>query len=105
MNECEISYGYPMYNWFKLLQKYDGFAIYPMMTLEEMEKIENHHGFDGWDVESLVLSNSTPIIHHHNLGTVRELLNISKKDSDKEINYSKLVSKIIQKISDIRKII
>jgi hypothetical protein len=104
MNDCETIYDYPFYNWFKFLQKYDGIAIYPMMTLEEMEKIENHHGFSTWDVESLFLSNSTPIIHHHNLGTIRELLNISK-DSDKEINYSKLVSKIIKKISEIRKTI
>lgn len=103
MNDCETIYIAPQYNWFKLLQKYDGLAIYPMMTEEEMEHIQNHHGFEGWDVESLVLSNSTPIITHHNLGTIRELLNISKKDSDKEINYSKLVSKIIKKISEIRK--
>jgi hypothetical protein len=103
MNDCYTIYGVPVHNWAKLLQKYDGFAIYPMMSLEEMVALQNHHGFSGWDVETLILSNSTPITHHHNLGTIRELLNISKKDSGKEINYSKLVSILINKISEIRK--
>ncbi len=102
-NKCEINYAYPYHNWDKVFEKYDGMAIYPMMTTEEMEKIQNHIAFLGWDVETLVLSNSKPIIHHHNLGTIRELLNLSKKDSDKKINYSKLVSKLIEKISEIRK--
>jgi hypothetical protein len=102
-NKCEISYSMPFYNWFKFFNEYDGLAIYPMMTTEEMENIENHHGFMGWDVETLVLSNSEPIIKHHNLGTIRELLNIPKK-SDEYINYNKLVSKLIQKINEVRKL-
>lgn len=102
-DDCVPLYNAQFYNWAKLLKKYDGFAIYPMMNLKEMEEIQHHHGFDTWDVETLVLSNSTPITHHHNLGTIRELLNIPKKDSDKEINYSKLVSILIKKISEIRK--
>ncbi len=53
--------------------------------------------------ETLVLSNDTPIITHHNLGTIRELLNITKK-TKVDINYSKLVSKLIQKINEVRKL-
>ena len=102
-DDCVISYNSQIYNWSNFLKEYDGFAIYPMMTLKEMENIQNHHGFDGWDVETLVLSNSEPIIKHHNLGTIRELLNITKKDNDR-INYSKLVSKLIQKINEVRKL-
>ncbi len=92
-----------IYNWSKFLKDYDGLAIYPMMTIKEMKQIQNHWGFIGWDVESLVLSNDTPIIKHHNLGTIRELLNISTKDKV-DINFSKLVSKLIQKISEVRKL-
>ena len=74
-----------------------------MMSLKEMEDIQNHHGFDAWDVETLILSNSTPITKHHNLGTIRELLNITDKDSN-TINYSKLIEILIKKIIEIRNI-
>ena len=111
-DDCIKSYNAQSYNWSKLLKDYDGFAIYPMMTLKEMENIQNHWGFTGWDVETLVLSNSTPVITHHNLGTIGELLNIKKKKekddgfgaSYVDINYSKLVSKLIQKINEVRKL-
>lgn len=112
-DDCITLYNSQIYNWSKLLKDYDGFAIYPMMTVEEMEKIQNHLGFLDWDVESLVLSNDAPIITHHNLGSVRELLNITKKEEKEkkenkfgfaDINYSKLVSKLIQKINQVRKL-
>jgi hypothetical protein len=112
-DNCATIYKTQIYDWTKLLKKYDGMAIYPMMTEEEMEKIQNHHGFDVWDVETLVLSNDAPIITHHNLGTIRELLNITKKEEKEtkenqfgfvDINYSKLVSKLIQKINEVRKL-
>jgi len=94
-----------MYNWSKFLKDYDGLAIYPMMSVKEMKQIQNHYGFAGWDVESLFLSTSEPIIKHHNLGTIGELLNITTKDvSNFKINYSKLVSKLIEKINEVRKL-
>jgi hypothetical protein len=102
---CVINYGYPYYKWGKFLKDYDGLAIYPIMTLEEMRKLQQHYGFDGWDVETLVLLNDKPITKHHNLGTIRELLNITKDkklNSNDEINYSKLVSSLIKKIKEIR---
>jgi hypothetical protein len=106
-DDCIKEYSAQNYNWAKFLKDYDGLAIYPMMTLKEMETIQNHYGFLGWDIETLVLSNDAPIITHHNLGTIRELLNITKK-TDKntkvDINYSKLVSKLIQKINEVRKL-
>jgi hypothetical protein len=98
---CEILYRIPYYQWDKLLKKYDGFAIYPIMTIEDMKKLQQHYGFMGWDVETLVLLNDKPIIKHYNLGTLRELLNIPK-NKEHEINYSKLVSALIKKIREIR---
>jgi hypothetical protein len=100
-DDCVNLYNIQLYNWSKFFKDYDGLAIYPMMSLKEMEDIQNHHGFDTWDVETLILSNSTPITKHHNLGTIRELLNIKDKDSN-TINYSKLIQILIKKIIDIR---
>jgi hypothetical protein len=75
------------------------------MTTKEMIKLQQHYGFTGWDVETLVLLNDKPITKHHNLGTIRELLNIpkdKKQNSNYEIDYSKLVSSLIKKIKEIR---
>jgi hypothetical protein len=102
--DCVIHYGFPYHNWGKFFQNHDGLAIYPMMTLDEMEKIQNHHALMAWDVETLMLLNDKPIVKHYNLGTIRELLNIPKKEEDDmvEFNYSKLVSALIKKITEIR---
>jgi hypothetical protein len=98
---CQTLYRIPSYRWDKLLKKYDGFAIYPIMTIEDMKKLQQHYGFMGWDVETLILLNDKPITKHYNMGTLRELLNIPK-NKEHQINYSKLVSALIKKITEIR---
>jgi len=109
---CRYYYTMPYYDWKNVFEKYDGMAIYPMMNYQEITSIQKHLGFYGWDVESLVLINDKPVIKHYNLGTIRELLQISKTNEESEknnhtyeknnINYHKLVSLLIKKIKKIR---
>jgi hypothetical protein len=106
-DSCRYDYGYTVYNWKKLKQQYDGFAIYPFMTREFMRKYQNTETFDMWDVESLVLFNLKPVITQHNLGSIKEILSSAgqkiKSSKSGDINYSKLTNGIIKKIKEIRK--
>ena len=106
-DNCRYDYGYTVYDWKKLKQKYDGFALYPFMTREFMRKYQNTETFDMWDVESLVLFNLKPVITQHNLGSIKEILSSEgqkfKSSKSGDINYSKLTNGIIKKIKEIRK--
>jgi hypothetical protein len=103
-------YRFAEYDWDKIIDKYDGFCIYPYMTDEFMTKIQKHYTFSLWDVESLILFNTKPIIKYHDLGSISEIINavnpISQNKENKMLNcidYSKLINNIIKKIKIIRK--
>ena len=103
-------YRFAEYDWDTIIDKYDGFCIYPFMTDEFMKKIQKHYTFAFWDVESLILFNTKPIIKYHDLGSIREIINaanpISQNKEHKMLNcidYSKLINQIIKKIKMLRK--
>ncbi len=112
---CHFVYDQPLYLWSNLINKYDGFAIYPYMNRDFMIKYQNHDTFTEYDVESLVLFNQKPIKTYHYLGTIQEIIDsvkspkktskkISKTDNDNDnVNYIKLVNGIIKKIKELRK--
>ena len=100
---CTWFDGFNAYNWGKLYKNYDGFALYPYMDKDFMRKVQKHLTFTSWDVESLVLWSSSPIIKYKTLGTIRQIIDDNKIDKDSPQFYSKLVGKLIEKITEWRR--
>lgn len=81
--KCNLSKLY-FANWGKIYKSHYGFAIYPYnKSFHSIYSKDYKEGSDfllSYDVESLVLWNSKPVISYRNLGTIREILeNCDKK--------------------------
>ena len=99
---CQWFEGFNFYNWAKLYKEYDGFALYPYMSKEFMLNIQKHLTFTSWDVESLVLWSAKPIIKYKTLGTIKEIIDDERIDSNNPLFYRKLVEKLKEKINEWR---
>ena len=109
---CLYNHSYKIINWADLYKNYNGFAIYPYPEYEMMTSNKNRINFFtflGYDVETLVLWDHTPVIKHHNFGTIRNILKESGL-SDKDIKanddnfsyfYENFTSQLIKKINKI----
>ena len=95
-----------------LYKNYNGFAIYPYPEYEMMTSRKNRSNFFtflDYDVETLILWDHTPVIKHHNLGTIREILKDSGltdkdiKDNDDNLSYfyEHFIPHLIKKINKI----
>ena len=99
---CLYNHSYKIINWADLYKNYNGFAIYPYPEYEMMTSNKNRINFFtflGYDVETLVLWDHTPVIKHHNLGTIRDILKESGL-SDKTLSYfyENFIPQLIKKI-------
>lgn len=105
-NQCQWESESYIYNWGKLYNKYDGFAIYPYPELELMEKKSVYNSLEWYDVSSLVLWNHEPVIKHYNLGTIREIIKetgVKGKLSKEYDSYlSVFIPKLIEKIKELK---
>lgn len=107
---CMFMPSYKLIKWHKLYENYNGFAIYPYpeyKLLTDRKYRKEFFSFLSYDVETLVLWDHTPVIKHHNLGTIRDILKdagLTVKDmKDKNISsfYKIVISKLIEKINKI----
>lgn len=116
--ECGFLFSYKIINWGELYKNYNGFAIYPFPKYEMLTSKKNRKDFFslyGYDVETLVLWDHTPVIKYHNLGTIREILKETgmkykdmkdKNIKDKDISdlYEYFIPQLIKKIQKINNI-
>lgn len=112
-SKCYFSYKYKLINWGKLYKNYDGFAIYPYPEIKMITRKktrQNYHIFMGYDVETLVLWDHSPVIKYHNLGTIRDIIKETgvkfKKNNNNtyiENYYKEFIETLIKKINDINK--
>ena len=114
---CIFVEGYKLVHWGKLYKNYNGFAIYPYPENEMLNKLKkNSFIYKLYDVETLVLWDHAPVIKHHNLGTIREILKETGltdkdiKDKYKDVKdkydtfnyfYKYFIPKLIEKINKI----
>jgi hypothetical protein len=109
---CLYNYSYKIINWAELYKNYNGFAIYPYPEYEMMTSRKNRSNFFSfimYDVETLVLWDHTPVIKHHNFGTIRDILKDSGltdkdiKDNDDNLIYfyEHFIPHLIKKINVI----
>jgi len=114
--DCLFLKGYKLINWGKLYKKYDGFAIYPypdIKMITDKKNRTNYYTFMGYDVETLVLWDHSPVIKYHNLGTIRDIIELSghKLTNIKNNNvytmgydnYKEFIETLIKKINNINK--
>ena len=118
-SKCYFSYKYKLIHWGKLYKKYDGFAIYPypdIKMITNKKTRQNYNIFMGYDVETLVLWDHTPVIKYHNLGTIRDIIEDTgvklKKHNNNNTNnvytmgydnYKEFIETLIKKINNINK--
>ena len=112
-SKCYFRYKYKLINWGKLYKNYDGFAIYPypeIKMITNKKTRQNYNIFMGYDVETLVLWDHSPVIKYHNLGTIRDLieetgvkLKTNNKNTHIENYYKEFIETLIKKINDINK--
>ena len=111
--ECLFLESYKKINWKDLYKKYNGFAIYPYPEHKMMEQLKKDgFVFIMYDVETLCLWDHTPVIKHHNLGSIRDILketglkNKDIEDIHKNNNlefYTIFITQLIEKIKKINK--
>jgi hypothetical protein len=71
--------------------KYDGLTVYPLPSYKWMHsKLLQRFMFITLDVETLALWNDKPVIKHHNLGTIREIVNEYKNKGKSGISKSSI---------------
>jgi hypothetical protein len=106
INKCEWFNGYYRYKWSNLYNKYNGFTIYPYPEFEMMEKHEEYMPLESYNVSSLVLWNHTPVIKHHNLGTIKEIIKEAgvkgKLTKEYDSYLAVFIPKLIKKIKELK---
>ena len=112
-SKCYFSYKYKVIHWGKLYKNYDGFAIYPhpeIKMITNKKTRQNYNIFMGYDVETLVLWDHSPVIKYHNLGTIRDIIEetgvkLKKNNNNTHIEnyYKEFIETLIKKINDINK--
>ena len=111
---CIYNYSYKHINWGDLYKNYNGFAIYPFPEYEMLTGKKYRKEFFalyGYDVETLVLWDHTPVIKHHNFGTIKDILKESgltdtditdiKDKEDLTYFYENFIQQLIKKINKI----
>jgi hypothetical protein len=85
---------------------HSGLAIYPLPSYKWLHTNFNDKlVFNTYDVETLVLWNHEPVIKHHNLGSIRDIIgnihNLNKNNENDFTTY--LIPKLIEMINKINK--
>jgi hypothetical protein len=107
---CLFIHSYKIINWSDLYKNYNGFAIYPYPEYKMMTSMKNRSdlfSFIMYDVETLVLWDHTPVIKHHNFGTIRDILkdsgitdkDIKNNDDNLSYFYEHFIQQLIKKIN------
>lgn len=104
--KCYWHKSFKVFNWGKIYNNYNGFVFYPHPEMELMKNSKDYLVFWSFDVESLVLWDHTPVIKHHNLGTIREIIKEAgvkgKLTKEYDSYLSVFIPKLIEKITELK---
>ena len=109
IHNCIWEEEFNIYNWGALYNEksgYDGFCIYPYPEIELIKKFKKQtSSFLSYDAETLCLWNHKPVIKHHNLGTIREIIHNAGIKGKLTKHYNeylhKFIPKLIEKIKSL----